>query len=136
MFAPLVVSFAQVLFQPDVKADEKVAAAQFSYFQLSGTSAPVTPGNWERGPTEPAHDRLEWYFHRDVEMRCDQWPASFDHFPAIAFKGVGRIVEFHVEQNFKEDICEPIQNQLDLRIVDCAPAFDEPAPKNAIVTLV
>ena len=87
-----VISLAEVLFQPDVEADKEVAAAHFLDFQFRRAGAPVAPGNGERGPTKTADDRLERYFHRDIEMRRDERAAALDHFPAVGFKGVGGIV--------------------------------------------
>src|ERR1044072_1511029 len=95
-----VTSLAEVLLQPDVEADEQIAAAHFFDFELGRTGAPVAPGDGKRGPAEAAHDGLELYLHRDVEMRSDERPAALDHFPAVGFKGVCRVVEFDPEEDF------------------------------------
>src|SRR5450755_248664 len=131
-----VISRAEVLLQPDIEANEKIPAAHLFYFQLWGAGAPVAPGYRERGPTKAAHDRLERYLHRDVEMRRDERATAFDHFLAIGLKGVGGVVEFDAEKDFEKKICETIQKQFDLWIIDHASAFDEPAAKDAIVALV
>ena len=116
-----VISLAEVLLQPDVKADEKIAAAHFFNFQLGRAGAPVAPGDGERGPAKPADDGLERYLHRDVEMRGDERPATLDHFPAISLKGIRGVVEFDAEKNFEEKIRQPIQEQFDLWVIDHSP---------------
>ena len=136
LIGAFVIALAEVLLQPDVEANEEVAAAHFFYFQLWRAGAPVAPGDGERGPAKAADDGLERYLHRDVEMRGDERPAALDHFPAIGLKGVRRVVEFDAEKNFEEKVGQSIQEQFDLWIIDHASAFDEPAAKNAVVALV
>ena len=77
-------------------------------FQLWSARAPVAPGDGDRGPAKAAHDRLERYLHRDVEMRRNQRATAFDCFLAISLKGVGGVIEFDAEQDFQEKVCETI----------------------------
>jgi hypothetical protein len=76
MLGAFVISRTEVLLQPDIKADEQIAAPHLFDFQLGRAGASVAPGDGERGPTKTAHDRLERYLHRDVKMRRNQRPAT------------------------------------------------------------
>ena len=133
MFGSFVITSAEVLLQPDIEADKKIAAAHLLNFQLRGSGPPVAPGDGERGPTKAPYDRLERYLHRDIEMRCNQRATTFDHFPAVGLEGVGRVIECDAEKDFEEKISEPIQEQFDLGVIDHASAFDESAAKDAII---
>src|SRR6267143_719184 len=101
-----VISLAKVFLQPDVEADEKIAAAHLFDFQLCGASAPVAPGYGQRSPAKTAHDRLEGYLHSDVEMGRDKRATPFDNFPPVGLKGVGGVVEPYAEKDFEEKIGE------------------------------
>ena len=108
-FRPFVIPLAEVLFEPDVEANEKIAAAHLFDSKLWSAGTPVAPRDGECGPTKAPHDCLERYLHRDVEMRRDERATAFDHFPAVSLEGVGSVVEFDAEKDFEEKIREPIQ---------------------------
>ena len=46
----------EVFFEPDIEADEDVAAAHFLDFELGGAGAAVAPGDGNRGVAEAARD--------------------------------------------------------------------------------
>ena len=56
IFAPSVIAAAKVFFEPDVKADEKVAAAHFLDFELGCAGAAIAPGDWNHSPGITAHN--------------------------------------------------------------------------------
>jgi hypothetical protein len=55
-FCFLVVSVAEVLFQPQIEADEQVAATHFLNLELGDAGSSITPGNRYRRPGVPAND--------------------------------------------------------------------------------
>ena len=54
-----VIAAAEILFQEDVHADEKVAAAHFLDFQFGFAAAAIAPGNGDDGPGIATHDGLQ-----------------------------------------------------------------------------
>src|SRR5438045_2058219 len=118
MFRSLVITGAEVLLQPDIEADKKIAAAHLLNFQLRGSGPPVAPGDGERGPSKAADDRLERYLDCEVKMRRDERAASVDHFLAIGLEGIGGVIQFDAEQNLEEKIGEAIEEQFDFGIID------------------
>jgi len=57
-FGLLVISLAEIFFQPQIEADEQVTAAHFLDFELGHASAAVTPGNRHHRPGISANDGL------------------------------------------------------------------------------
>src|SRR4051812_19182179 len=94
----LVISTAEILLQPNVKADKQIAAAHFLDLQFRSAAAPVPPGNRNRRPTVAAHNRLQRNLDREVEMRGDQRLAPVDYFPPIRLESVSRVVELDPEE--------------------------------------
>src|SRR5262245_18859937 len=74
-----VVALAEILLEPDVHADEEVAAAHLLDLELRFTSLAVAPGGGDHCPAVAPHDRLEGDLHRQVEVRGDQRAAPIDH---------------------------------------------------------
>ena len=66
-----VVATAEVLFQPDIKADEEVATAHLFDLEFRGAGAPIAPGDWNHRPTKPPDDGLQRQLHRQIEMGGD-----------------------------------------------------------------
>ena len=136
MFSAFVVSLTEVLFQPDIKANEKIATSHLLNLQFWGAGASVAPGDGDRGPSKAAHNRLEWYLHRDVEMGRDKRTTPIDYFLAIGFKGVGGVVELDIEKKSQEQIHHAVNKQLQTRVIDYSATFHESAPKDTLVTFV
>ena len=93
------VSAAEVFFQPDVAADEEVAAAHFLDLQLGDAGAAIAPGDRHDRPGVAAHDGLERQLDREVEVRRNQGTATVDHRRAIGLEGIGRVVERDVKDD-------------------------------------
>src|ERR1051326_5001899 len=69
-------------------------------------------------------------------MGGDQRLAAIDHFATIRFEGVRGVVELDPKEDLEEKICEPVQEQLDLWIIDHPAAFNKAAAKHAVVTFI
>lgn len=57
-FRFLVVSAAEILFEPEIEANEQIAAAHFLDFEFGNTSSAIAPSNRHRRPRISANDRL------------------------------------------------------------------------------
>src|SRR5207249_8884654 len=130
-----VVATAEVLLQPDVQADEEIAAAHLLELQLGPAGPPVAPGDRDHRPAEAPHDRLERQLHRQVEVGRDQRPAAVDDLLAIGLERVGRVVQPDGEQRLDEEVRHAVEEPLDPGIVDHPAALLEPAAEHAIVSL-
>ena len=110
----VVVAAAEVFFQPDVEADEQVAAAHFLDLELGLARAAVAPGDGHDGPGVPAHDGLERQLDGEVEVRRDERAAALDDLAPVGFEGVGGVVERNAEQAPDEEIGQAVDEQLEL----------------------
>src|SRR5678809_793032 len=119
----------EIFFQPDIQTNEQIATAHFFDLQFGVTSAPVTPGNRNDGPSEAAHNGFQRQFDGQVKMRGEERLTTFDHLSSIRFERVGRVVEFDTEEQAKEVVGEAIHKQFYRWIVDDSSAFDEAASK-------
>ena len=63
-----IIAAGEVFFEPDIEADEEVAAAHFLDFEFGGAGAAVAPSDGDGGETEAADDGFEREFDRDVKM--------------------------------------------------------------------
>ena len=108
-----VIAAAEIFLQPNVEADEQVAAAHLPDLQLGLARAAVAPGDGDDGPGEPAHDRFERQFDREIEMRRDQGPAALDDLAPVGLEGVGGVVEADGKKRLQEEIRHPVDEQLD-----------------------
>src|SRR5438552_12074774 len=93
----LVVAAAEIFFQPNIKADEQVAAAHFLYFEFWSAGAAVAPGNRNDRPGVAAHNRFERQFDGEIKVRSDQGTAAFNDRAAVRLKRIGGVIEFDVE---------------------------------------
>src|SRR4030095_4994410 len=132
----LVVTSAEVLFQPDVETDEQVATAHLRESQTALAGTPVPPRDRDDGPREAAHDGLERQLDGQVEMGRDQGTAAVDGLPSVGLERVGDVVELDPEHHPQEEVRESIHDELEPGIVDGSPAPDESAPEDAFVALV
>jgi len=64
-----VVAAAEILFQPDIQADEEVTAAHLLDEELRRPRAAVSPGNRHNRPAISADYGLQWKFNGQIEMR-------------------------------------------------------------------
>src|ERR1700677_4443054 len=95
----LEVAAAEILLQPDIHADEEIAAPHLLYLELGDAVLAVLPGDGDDGPRVSPHDRLEGKLHREVEMRRDERPAAVDHAHPVGLERVRRVVELDVEDD-------------------------------------
>ena len=65
---PVVVTAAQVFFEPKIEANEKVAASHFLNLQFGDAGSAVAPCNRDRGPGIAANDGLERKLDREIEV--------------------------------------------------------------------
>ena len=65
-----VIAAAEILFQPNIQADEKIAAAHFLHFEFWNATAPVVPGNGDNRPAIASHNCLQRQFNSQIEMRA------------------------------------------------------------------
>src|SRR5690606_25164648 len=63
---PPVVAPAEVFLEPDVRADEEIAAAHLLDFELGYTVLAVAPGDRGDGEGVPADNRLQGEFDREI----------------------------------------------------------------------
>ena len=133
---PAVITPAEMLFQPDVAADEEVTTAHLLDLQFRLTRATVFPGDGHHRPGEATHNRFERQFHREIEMRRDERTAAVNHLAAIRFEGIGRVVERDAEDGLDKKVRAAVYEQLDRRIISRPAAFDKPAAEHAIPALV
>src|SRR5216684_1395861 len=69
-------------------------------------------------------------------MRREIRSAAIDDGSPVCFECIRRIVQFYSEQNTHKQVCEAVQQQLQARIVNHAPATYEPAAENAVMALI
>ena len=131
-----VVSAAEVFFQPQVGADEEIAAAHFFDLQLGLAVLAVLPRNGRNRPGIAAHDGLQWNFHGEIEMRRQQRMTPVDHRAPIGLECVGRVVERNHEKRLDEKVGAPVDEELEARVIDHLPALDETTAKGALIAFV
>ena len=131
-----VVAPREIFFEPDVEADEEVAAAHFFDLELGGPVAAVAPGDRDDGKTVSAHDGFEGEFDRDVEVRGKDRPHAVNDGLPVGLEGIGRVVEPVVEKDTHEGVRQAVHDEFYGRVINRLPPFDKPASKNAVVSLV
>ena len=95
----------EILLQPDIEADEQIAAAHFLDLEFRLASAAVAPGDGDHGEGKSSDDGFERQLDCDVEVGRENRADAIDHSFAIGFEGVGRIVKAVVEEDPHERIC-------------------------------
>ena len=126
----------EIFLQPDIEADEKIAAAHFLDLEFRLTGAPVAPGDGDDGEGKSSDDGFERELDRDVEVRRENGAYAIDHGFAVGFEGIRRIVEAVVEENPHERIGKAVYKEFDRWIVDDPAALHEAAAEDAIIALV
>ena len=79
-------SAAEVFFQPDVEANEKIATAHFLDFEFGSSGIAAAPGNGDGHPGVPAYDRFQRNLNCHVEVRRDERPATVNDFLSVRFE--------------------------------------------------
>ena len=69
-------------------------------------------------------------------MRSDQGSATIDSFTTIGLEGIGGIIQPDAEQHHQKAVEEPVQYQLERRVIDRKASLDETAAENTVVSLV
>lgn len=131
-----IVATGKVFFQPDIEANEEVAATHFFDLELGHTCAAITPSDRYGGEAEAPDNGFQWEFDRDVEMRGEDRADAIDDFPAIGLEGVRCIIQAVAEEEPDEKICRSVQGELKGWVVDHTAVLDETAPKDALVAFV
>ena len=105
----VIVAAREVLFEPDVEADEKVAAAHLADLQLGDARAAVSPSDGNRGPGVSSDNRLQRKLDREVKVRGNQRATSVNYSAAVRLKGIGRVVQSVAEEELEEQIGHSVQ---------------------------
>src|ERR1035437_2863619 len=127
-----IVAPAEIFFQPDVGADEQIAAAHLLDLQFRLAETAVAPGDRHHRSRITAHDGLEWNLHRKIKMWRDERLATRDDRAPVSFERIRRVVQRNLENAADKKIGEPVHEQLHLRIINHAAALDEPAAEHAV----
>src|SRR6266545_3913255 len=101
-----VVASAKVLFKPNIKADEKIAATHLLDLQLRLTGAPISPRNWHTLPFIPADDSFKRYFDRQVEMGRNQRAASIYRRFAVGLERISDVIMLYSKQDLEKAVGE------------------------------
>ena len=126
----------EILLQPDIEADEQIAAAHFLDLEFRLTGAAVAPGDGDDGEGKSSNDGFERELHCDVEVRREDRAYAIDHSFAVGLEGVRRIVKAVVEEDPHKRICQAVYKEFDRWIVDDPAALHEAAAEDTIIALV
>src|SRR5215470_9537375 len=135
LIAPII-STAEVLFQPHVEANKKIATSHFSNRQLCLSSPTVAPRDRDRGPRVSTDDRFKRQLDGKIEMWRNQRTAAINYSFAVRLESVCGVVQSDAEKYLQEKIGHSIQNQFHPRIIDHASAFHKTAAKNTFVAFI
>ncbi len=83
-----IISTREIFFQPDIEADEEIAAHFFD-LEFRFTGAAVAPGDGDDGEGNTSHDGFEGKLDLDVEVRQENGADAIDHRFAVGLEGVG-----------------------------------------------
>jgi hypothetical protein len=64
----MIVTSAEVFFEPKVENDKEVAASHLPNLQFGDTVAAIPPGDGDNRKGVAANDSFEGQFHREVEV--------------------------------------------------------------------
>ena len=131
-----IIAARKIFFQPDIKADEQIAAAHFLDLEFRLTGAAVAPGDGDDGEGKSSDNGFERKLDCDVEVRREDRAYAIDDGFAIGLEGIRRIVEAVVEEDSHERICQAVYKEFDRWIVDNPAALHEAASEDAIIALV
>jgi len=131
-----IVAPREIFFEPDVEADEEVAAAHFFDLEFGDPVAAVAPGDRDGGEAVSAHDGLKGELDCDVEMRGKDGPDAVNNGFPVGFEGVRCVVKAVVKEDANKGVREAVQEELHAGIVNRSPALDETAPEHTVESLV
>ena len=63
----------EIFLQPDIEADEQIAAAHFLDLEFRLAGAAVAPSDGDHGEGKSSDDGFEGKLDRDVEVRREDW---------------------------------------------------------------
>src|SRR4051794_3745659 len=99
---PSVVAAAEIFFEPDIGADEKIPAAHFFDLELGDAEFPVAPRDGCDRVAVPAHDGFQRKLDGEIEMRGEERAAAVDDGPTVSLERVRRVVERNIETETNE----------------------------------
>ena len=69
-------------------------------------------------------------------MRRNKWPTAIDRGFSIGLESICYVVVPDAEENLKKFVSQPVEEELEARIVNDTASAHETAAKNAVVTFV
>ncbi len=132
--APFVIPAAEMLFQPNIEANEQVTTAHLLDLELRFAGAAITPRYGYARPFVASNNRFQGYLDRQVEMGRDQRPAPIDRRSPVGFESIGNVVVFDSKQNSQKGVGETVQEKFQPRIIDDSAPFHKAASEHAVVT--
>src|SRR5262245_46276667 len=127
-----VVAASQKFLEPHVQNNEEVATAHLFQFQAGDAVHTLLPANRNDFVCVPSRDRLEWQFDGQVEVSRQKRAATLDDIRAVCFEGIGDIVVVKVEEQPNKLMRQPIDHQLELRVVLHTTPGKKPRPEGTI----
>jgi len=89
----LIVTSAEIFFEPEVENDKEVATPHFSNLQFRDSVAAVPPGDGNDRKGVAANNSFEGYFDREVEVGREKRAETIQAGFAVSLKGVGCVVQ-------------------------------------------
>src|SRR4051812_11060236 len=133
---PVVVAAAEVMLQEDVEDDEQITAAHLLQTQLGLAGGAVGPRDRDDGVGVAADHGLQWQLDGQVEVRRQQRPDVVDDLALVGLEGVGGVVVAVAEQQPDAQVDQPVERQLEGRVVVDLRAGHEPRPEGAVKALL
>src|SRR5437588_5600808 len=88
-----VIATAEVLFQPAIEGNEKIAAAHLLDLKFRFTGAPIAPGDGHHRPGVSAHNGLQRQFYCEIEVRREEWTAAINDSSPVSLEGIGEVIQ-------------------------------------------
>src|SRR3954468_23503064 len=120
-----VVATAEVVLEEDVQDDEQVAAAHLGQAQLGLAVGPIGPRDRQDRVGMAANDGLERQLDGQVEVVGEQRLDVLDHFAPVGLERVGRVVVAVPEEHADAGVDDPVDDELEPRVVHDLAAPDE-----------
>ena len=101
----MIVTSAEIFFEPEVENDKEVAAAHLPYLQFRDAVTAIAPGDGHNSKGVAANNSFERQFHREVkvgrEKRAEAIQAGF----TVSLKGVGCVVQAVAKEHADVKVC-------------------------------
>src|ERR1700761_3227976 len=133
--ADLVIAAAENFLKPDIEHDEEVATAHLFHLQLRLAGGAVGPGRGDDGEAVAADDGLQGQLDGQVEVLGEQRLDGFDDLALVCLEGVGGVVVAVPEEHPDELVGEPVDEELQRRIVVDVGAGHEARAEGAVPAL-